>query len=118
MSSSAHAVAPHLSSPTSRWPKALGLAVVLFIAIAFIFKYVFHYYLNYNEAVFTDPVTGASNYWRMRGWLLLHITSGMTAAIVGPFQFSQRLRKRYLQLHRVSGRIYVIAVLCGCIGAF
>lgn len=51
-------------------------------------------------------------------WLLLHITSGMLALLIGPWQFSRRLRQRYLLLHRVSGRIYVIAVLCGCAAAF
>jgi uncharacterized membrane protein len=113
MSSSAHVVTPS-SSTTSRLPKALALVVVLLVAIAFVLKYVFHYYLNYNEAVFASS---APNYWVMRGWLLLHITGGMTAVLVGPFQFSQRLRKRYLRVHRLSGRIYVIAVMCGCVGA-
>jgi uncharacterized membrane protein len=87
------------------------------VAAAFVAKYVFHYYLHYNEAAFTDRVSGAANYWQMRGWLLLHITCGMTAALIGPFQFSQRLRKRYLQVHRISGRVYVIVVMCGCVGA-
>jgi uncharacterized membrane protein len=60
---------------------------------------------------------GAANYWRMRGWLLLHITSGMVAVLIGPFQFSKRLRQRNLQLHRILGRVYFIAVLLGSIGA-
>jgi uncharacterized membrane protein len=98
--------------------KALALVIVLLIAVVFVLRYVFHYYLHYNEATFTDPVIGAANYWRMRGWLLLHITSGMVALLIGPWQFSRRLRQRYLQLHRVSGRVYVIAVLFGCAAAF
>lgn len=118
MSSSLQSIAPPSTPITRRWPKTLALAVVLLIALAFVLKYVFHYYLNYSQAAFTDPSHGAPNYWSMRGWLLLHITSGMTAALVGPWQFSQRLRKRYLQLHRVSGRVYVIAVMCGCVAAF
>ncbi|MGC1424399.1 MAG: DUF2306 domain-containing protein [Terracidiphilus sp.] len=117
MSTSAHPVAPVPPFTSRRWPKALALGAVLFVAAAFVFKYVFHYYLHYNEAAFNDPAAGAANYWRMRGWLLLHISSGMTAALIGPWQFSQRLRKRYLQLHRLSGRVYVIAVMCGCVGA-
>ncbi len=118
MSSSVQAIAPPSAAAPRRWPKALALVAILTVATAFVLKYVFHYYLNYNEAVFTNPATGAANYWRMRGWLLLHITCGMTAALIGPFQFSQRLRKRYLQLHRLSGRVYVIAVMCGSVAAF
>jgi uncharacterized membrane protein len=117
VSSSVQAIAPPSSAAPRRWPKALALVVILIVAIAFVLKYVFHCYLNYNEAVFTNPATGAANYWRMRGWLLLHITCGMTAALIGPFQFSQRLRKQYLHVHRLSGRVYVIAVMSGCVGA-
>lgn len=117
MSSSAQTISP-TSSGANRWPKLVALAVVLLIAGGFVLKYVFHYYLNYSEAVFTDPLRGAANYWKMRGWLMLHITSGMVALLTGPWQFSQRLRQRYLQLHRINGRVYVIAVLCGCTAGF
>ena len=104
-------------SPLSHWPKVLALATVLLIAAAFVLRYVFRYYLHYNEAAFTDPLQGAANYWRMRGWLLLHITSGMVALLIGPWQFSRRLRQRFVSLHRLSGRVYLIAVMCACTGA-
>lgn len=117
MSSSAPTVAPASSSVSRRWLKALGLGIVLLVAGAFVARYVFHYYLNYSEAAFTDPLHGAANYWKMRGWLMLHITSGMTALLIGPWQFSRRLRQRHLQLHRLSGRVYLIAVLCGSTAA-
>jgi uncharacterized membrane protein len=96
--------------PGVRLPKALALAVILLLAGAFVFHYVFPYYLHYNPALFDE-------YWPRRGWLLAHITSGMVALMIGPFQFSRWLRQRYLRLHRVMGRVYLIAVLCGAIGA-
>jgi uncharacterized membrane protein len=117
MSSAAQVAAPPSLSGFNRWPKVLALSVVLSIALAFVLRYVFRYYLHYNEAAFTDPLRGAVNYWRMRGWLLLHISGGMVALLTGPWQFSRRLRNRYLNLHRLSGRIYLIAVLCGCVAA-
>ena len=41
-------------------------------------------------------------------WLMLaHGVPGALALFLGVFQFSSRLRQRYLQLHRVLGRIYV-----------
>jgi len=44
-------------------------------------------------------------------WLMLaHGVPGASALILGVFQFSSRLRRRYLQLHRVMGRIYVGSV--------
>jgi uncharacterized membrane protein len=84
---------------------------VLLVAAWFVFHYVFHYYLNYNPAGF-DP------YWPKRGWLLVHITCGMAALLIGPWQFSRRLRQRHLQLHRIMGRTYLIAVACGSMAAF
>ncbi len=118
MSSVAQNVDSPSSSASNRWPKVLALTLVLIIAARFVLHYVFRYYLHYNVAAFTDPILGAANYWQMRGWLLLHITCGMTALLVGPFQFSRRLRQRYLPVHRVSGRVYIVAVLLGCTAAF
>lgn len=89
-----------------RLPKRIALAAVLLVATGFVLKYVFHYYLNYNPM-------GLYYFWPKRGWLLLHITAGMVALLIGPWQFSRTLRQRYLQLHRVMGRIYLIAIACG-----
>ncbi len=44
-------------------------------------------------------------------WLMLaHGIPGALALLLGVFQFSSRLRQRYLQVHRVMGRIYVGSV--------
>lgn len=44
-------------------------------------------------------------------WLLLvHALAGVTAFVTGPFQFSDRLRRTRLTLHRWLGRIYVGAI--------
>jgi uncharacterized membrane protein len=87
-----------------------ALGALLLVATGFVLKYVFHYYLNYSPA-------GFHRYWPTRGWLLLHITGGMVALLIGPFQFSQRLRARYLRLHRIMGRAYLIAICFGSAGA-
>ncbi len=75
-------------SNTRKAPNAtarlLWLAAILIVAAFFVGKYVFRYYLNYNEAAFE---LGAPNYWVQRGWLLMHITGGMVAVLTGPFQF-------------------------------
>lgn len=44
-------------------------------------------------------------------WLMLaHGVPGALALILGVFQFSSRLRQRYLKVHRAMGRIYVGSV--------
>jgi len=56
----------------------------------------------------TDPE------WRhiapVQGKLLIHGLTGATALLIGPFQFSDRLRTARPKLHRWLGRIYVGAV--------
>lgn len=112
MSSSVSSVPRSPVRSSSRLFKPIALAAVLAVAVAFVAKYVFHYYLNYNAAAF-QPYWA----WSRRGWLLLHITCGMTALLIGPWQFSNRLRSRHLTLHRFMGRTYLIAIALGAIAA-
>jgi uncharacterized membrane protein YozB (DUF420 family) len=93
-------------------------AALLTVAVAFVFKYVFRYYLNYNEAAFTDPIRGAANYWLMRRWLLAHMTGGMVALLTGPWQFWTGFRQRHMHIHRWTGRLFLTGVCIGSIGAF
>ena len=48
-----------------------------------------------------------------RHLLIPHTLSGVTALLIGPIQFSSRFRQRHFKIHRVLGRIYVIAVFIG-----
>ena len=48
-----------------------------------------------------------------RNLLIPHTLAGILALLIGPINFSSRIRNRYLQLHRVLGRIYVVSVFVG-----
>src|SRR6202034_2205381 len=48
-----------------------------------------------------------------RQLLIPHTLCGMMALLIGPIQFSSRLRQRHLTIHRVLGRIYVFSVFIG-----
>jgi hypothetical protein len=98
--------------------KLLTSTAILGIAIAFVLKYVFRYYLHYSQAAFTDPLRGAANYWAMRGWLLMHMSGGMVALLTGPWQFWTGFRARYARLHRWTGRLFLCGVAVGSFGAF
>ncbi|MGC1499256.1 MAG: DUF2306 domain-containing protein [Terriglobales bacterium] len=50
--------------------------------------------------------------------LRLHIAGGMGALLLGPWQFSQRLRARALNVHRWMGRAYLLEVGLGSIAGF
>ena len=88
----------------------LAWTAIIAIAVAFVLKYVFHYYLNYNAAAF-DP------YWPRRGGLLFHITGGMVALLTGPWQFFTGLTGKRMNVHRYTGRIFLGGVTAGVIGA-
>ncbi len=45
--------------------------------------------------------------------LIPHTLAGIFALLIGPINFSSRIRQQHLQLHRVLGRIYVISVFIG-----
>jgi uncharacterized membrane protein len=49
-------------------------------------------------------------YYPVRWWLVPHALGGLIAFVAGPFQFSARLRQRYLPLHRLTGRCYLAGV--------
>jgi uncharacterized membrane protein len=108
---SATAATAH-SQPTTGWlTKAVALAALLIVSAWFVYVYVFPYYLHYSPEQY-------GVYWIRRGGLLLHISGGTVALLIGPWQFSERLRRRRLQLHRVMGRTYLVAIACGATGAF
>ena len=48
-----------------------------------------------------------------RGLLIPHTVAGTLALVIGPLNFSSRLRQRRLRLHRILGRAYVLSVFVG-----
>jgi uncharacterized membrane protein len=48
-----------------------------------------------------------------RHLLIPHTLAGIFALLIGPINFSSRIRQRHLKFHRVLGRIYVISVFIG-----
>jgi hypothetical protein len=90
--------------------KILVWVAIVSIAVAFVKKYVFHYYLNYNPTAF-DP------YWPRRAGLLLHITGGMVALLTAPWQFFTGLTGKRMNVHRYTGRVFLGGVTVGVVGA-
>lgn len=103
--------------PATLAAKVLGSEPTLAIAFGFVLRYVFRYYLHYNQAALTDQLRGAANYWAMRGWLLMHMTGGMVALLTGPWQFWTGFRARLVRLHRWTGRLFLAGVAIDSIRA-
>lgn len=84
--------------------KDVWLAIISVVAIFFIAKYAIRYYYLRD----TPVQTGLT--WFRHLVLVTHISGGMVALLVGPWQFSGALRRRYLRVHRLMGRIYLVSV--------
>lgn len=98
------------NSKTKATAKVIGWVGIVFLALAFVFKYVLFYYRHYDPVSF-DP------YWPRRGWLFLHINGGTLALLTGPWQFWTGLRQRNLTIHRWTGRLYLLGVGVAIVGA-
>lgn len=97
-----------LSRPTSYLKLLFWLFMIVFAA-RFIIKDALPYY-GFQEDVF-------GRFWNFRWALIGHISGGLLALIIGPFQFWQTFRNRYLMAHRGLGRIYLIAIFVGTISS-
>ena len=81
---------------------------LLFSIIALLVAYVF----VVNEFLYLkDHQENIIRYKSMSFLLIPHIVLGLIALVVGPFQFSETLRKANLKLHRRLGKIYIISIL-------
>jgi uncharacterized membrane protein len=95
------------SIPVQRAPRVRP-KYLLFAFIGLMVAYV----LVHNESFLVnrqDPVW--QHYHPFRWWLLPHGIAGACALLLGPLQFSDRLRQRFTKFHRVAGRIYVASAL-------
>jgi uncharacterized membrane protein len=79
----------------------------VFSAIAVMLVYV----LFHNERFLVEPEDAAwQRYEPFKWWLLPHGVGGALVMLLAPLQFSDRLRRRFTRLHRISGRLYVAGV--------
>jgi uncharacterized membrane protein len=96
---------PMVPSRVSSLPKQFLIA---FIAC------MFAYVLIHNESFLIDSKNPVwQHYATFKWWLLPHGICAACALLLGPMQFSDRLRIKYAKLHRVVGRFYVAGVLSG-----
>jgi len=88
----------------SSWFRAKYL---LFAVIGLMLAYV----IPNDESFLVHPKDPQwQHYEPFKWWLLPHGIAGACALLLGPMQFSDRIRQRFSQFHRVVGRIYVAGV--------
>lgn len=98
-------LAPHTAGPrfkTVLWVSLAFTVIFVFITSEVLLITDYPMYHTYRLQVIAD-----------RRLLIPHTLAGMFALLIGPLNFSSRIRLRHLQLHRVIGRTYAIAVFIG-----
>ncbi|WP_230684901.1 DUF2306 domain-containing protein [Cellulomonas sp. JZ18] len=108
-------------SPAARPPGPAGLVVVGLLALGVAVVSSGAYALAGLDALAEDGAGLAAAYAVLpafvQGALYVHIVSSSVALLVGPLQFSQRLRRRSLRTHRLLGRVYLGGVAVGAVSA-
>jgi len=99
--------------PTRSW---LRPKVLLFGFIGLMLAYV----LVHNESFLFEPKDPEWKHIQIfRWWLLPHGLAAACAFLLGPLQFSDRLRLRYVKIHHIVGYIYVVcALIAAPLGAY
>lgn len=99
------------NSSSGRWLGVAAFIGIIAFAIYFYAEYALRYF-SWSQAAYGDY------YWGKRVALAFHLFGGSLALFAGIPQLWTGFRKRYMQAHRWTGRLYVVGVLVGSIGAF
>ncbi len=86
-------------------PKYLAFTFVA-VMMAYVAVHNESFLVNWKDPIWV-------HYRAIKWYLLPHGLTAAFALLLGPMQFSDRLRARYTKFHRVSGRFYVAGALLG-----
>ena len=85
------------------------------LAFFIVFGLLTVFVLAAKNAKILDPASDiAQHFAPVKGYLALHGIFGMLALLLGAFQLSNRLRAKYLKLHRSLGYVYIACVFISC----
>jgi hypothetical protein len=88
----------------SIWLLMAMLAMILFVITASYLSFKSDVnFLLVKQDIVSDPI------WRPTFYI--HVISGMLVILVGPFQFLKSLRTKFLNWHKLGGKIYAYSIL-------
>ncbi len=82
--------------------------LVLWSIFAFMGLAVFFFY---DLPIFRPANPAHARMIENRLYLIPHVLTAVPTILIGPIQFSNRFRRKYLNAHRLLGRIYVVCVM-------
>jgi len=100
---------------TNNLPLANPKSVIKIITIVFLILFAGKFIVKDALPYFRFTKEAFGGYWDYKWPLIGHVSSGVVALIIGPFQFWKAFRNKNLSLHRWLGRTYLIVILLGSI---
>src|ERR1043165_8736416 len=82
----------------------IALAAIVLLSIRFYVRDPLHYLVDRSPKSF-------KSYWPHKDWLTFHIIGGTLALSMGPFQLWSGLRQRHFEIHRWTGRLYLLGII-------
>jgi uncharacterized membrane protein len=115
------AVAPLPAAPRPARRSRFGWGTVAVLAFLIAFISLATYGSATLESLAVDEPSVAAPYVDapalVRAALYLHIVAASIALLLGPLQFLRGLRNRAPRVHRGTGRVYLVAVVCAGLSA-
>ena len=64
------------------------------------------------------PENFKKGFFESKIWFIGHIAGASASLLLGPLQFWNRIRTRYMKYHRVAGKIFIVGSLIAAVCAF
>jgi len=96
-------------SSSKSYLKLLGWAFIIVFGSNFVIKDALPYF-GFDPEVF-------GRFLEYKWSLIGHVSGGLLAIVIGPFQFWKAFRTKYNKIHRTLGVIYLSAIVIGSISA-
>jgi uncharacterized membrane protein len=77
---------------------------ILLLSVYFFLDNVVAYFYGYRSRMFGNTL------FNNQLWVVMHMVGGSMALLLGPMQFWPFIRKRFVAVHRLSGKIYMAGI--------
>ena len=101
-------MAASASLPTSRTLFSFKYVLFFFIGLMSLFA-IWHT----DRFLFVRRMSDWGYYYDVRWWIVAHATASAMTLVLGPLQFSSKLRRRHTATHRLLGRLYLSGIAIG-----
>jgi hypothetical protein len=96
---------------TTSKPTSIMTHPLIWLSILLVLFLIALNFISGELKYFSFKEESLGRFWNHKWWLVGHLTGGILALIIGPFQFWENFRNKYLKVHRLMGITYVLAIL-------